>query len=620
MTQEKKKFDAEVGKVLHLMINSLYTNKEIFLRELISNSSDACDKLRYLSQTDSGLVQDDPDFKINISIDKEARTISIKDNGIGMNRADLQENLGTIAKSGTQGFIDQLSGDSKKDSQLIGQFGVGFYSCFMVADKVTVTSRKAGEDKVYVWESDGKGEYTISDSDREFARGTEIVLHIKEEEGVYIDHFRVKHIIKSYSDHIAVPIFFIDENNNETQINSSSALWTRNKSEIDEEQYKEFYKSVSYATDNPWLTMHNRNEGVVEFTNLLFIPSTKTFDLFHPDRKCRVKLYIKRVFIADENVDIIPQYLRFLRGVVDSEDLPLNISRETLQHNAVLEKIKKAITKRVLSELAKKKESDRDDYLLFWNNFGGVLKEGLCEVTSDHEKLLEVCVFRSAIHNKMISLDEYIDNCKEEDKTIYYLSGDDPEKLRNNPQIEGFISKGIDVLLFTDTVDDFWVNVNGRYKEIELKSVTRSDIDLGGKSDSKKDQNSEKESNSNNDEIIRYFKDTLGSLVKDVKISKKLTTSPACLAVSDGAMDIRMERYLIEQKQLVGASAKILEINPNHKIVLKIGAGLKKKDNQDENAALVHLLYDQACIIEGEPVPDAGAFSKRLNSILEEIA
>ena len=620
MTQEKKKFDAEVGKVLHLMINSLYTNKEIFLRELISNSSDACDKLRYLSQTDSGLVQDDPDFKINISIDKEARTISIKDNGIGMNRADLQENLGTIAKSGTQGFIDQLSGDSKKDSQLIGQFGVGFYSCFMVADKVTVTSRKAGEDKVYVWESDGKGEYTISDSDREFARGTEIVLHIKEEEGVYIDHFRVKHIIKSYSDHIAVPIFFIDENNNETQVNSSSALWTRNKSEIDEEQYKEFYKSVSYATDNPWLTMHNRNEGVVEFTNLLFIPSTKTFDLFHPDRKCRVKLYIKRVFIADENVDIIPQYLRFLRGVVDSEDLPLNISRELLQHNAVLEKIKKAITKRVLSELAKKKESDRDDYLLFWNNFGGVLKEGLCEVTSDHEKLLEVCVFRSAIHNKMISLDEYIDNCKEEDKTIYYLSGDDPEKLRNNPQIEGFISKGIDVLLFTDTVDDFWVNVNGRYKEIELKSVTRSDIDLGGKSDSKKDQNSEKESNSNNDEIIRYFKDTLGSLVKDAKISKKLTTSPACLAVSDGAMDIRMERYLIEQKQLVGASAKILEINPNHKIVLKIGAGLKKKDNQDENAALVHLLYDQACIIEGEPVPDAGAFSKRLNSILEEIA
>lgn len=619
MTQEKKKFDAEVGKVLHLMINSLYANKEIFLRELISNSSDACDKLRYLSQTDSSLVQGDSELKINISIDKDEKTIIIRDNGIGMNREDLLENLGTIAKSGTQGFLDQLSGDSKKDSQLIGQFGVGFYSCFMVADKITVTSRKAGEDKVYIWESDGKGEYTIADSDKDFARGTEMILHIKGEEESFVDHFRVKHIIKSYSDHIAVPIFFIDENNNETQVNSSSALWTRSKNEIDEEQYKEFYKSVSHATDDPWLTMHNRNEGIVEFTNLLFVPTSKTFDLFHPDRKCRVKLYIKRVFIADENVDIIPQYLRFLRGVVDSEDLPLNISRETLQHNATLEKIKKSITKRVLSELAKKKESDRDDYLLFWSNFGGVLKEGLCEVTSDHEKLLEVCVFRSAIHDKMISLDEYIANCKEEDKTIYYLSGDDPEKLRNNPQIEGFISKGIDVLLFTDTVDDFWVNVNGRYKEIELKSVTRSDIDLDNQDDTKEDKSSKKNDDSKNDAIANYFRDTLGTLVKDVKISKKLTTSPACLAVGDGAMDIRMERYLIEQKQLAGASAKILEINPNHKIVLKIGEGLGKESNHDENAALVHLLYDQACIIEGEPVSDAGAFSKRLNSILEKI-
>ena len=619
MTQEKKKFDAEVGKVLHLMINSLYANKEIFLRELISNSSDACDKLRYLGQTDSSLVQGDSDLKINISIDKDEKTITIRDNGIGMNREDLQENLGTIAKSGTQGFLNQLSGDSKKDSQLIGQFGVGFYSCFMVADKITVTSRKASEDKVYIWESDGKGEYTIDDSDKEFARGTEMILHIKSEEESFVDHFRVKHIIKSYSDHIAVPIFFVDENNNETQVNSSSALWTRSKNEIDEEQYKEFYKSVSHATDDPWLTMHNRNEGIVEFTNLLFVPTSKTFDLFHPDRKCRVKLYIKRVFIADENVDIIPQYLRFLRGVVDSEDLPLNISRETLQNNATLEKIKKSITKRVLSELVKKKESNRDDYLLFWSNFGGVLKEGLCEVTSDHEKLLEVCVFRSAIHDKMISLDEYIANCKEEDKTIYYLSGDDPEKLRSNPQIEGFISKGIDVLLFTDTVDDFWVNVNGRYKEIELKSVTRSDIDLDSQDDSKEDKSSEEKDDSKNDEIANYFRDTLGILVKDVKISKKLTTSPACLAVGDGAMDIRMERYLIEQKQLAGASAKILEINPNHKIVLKIGEGLGEKANQDENAALVHLLYDQVCIIEGEPVSDAGAFSKRLNGILEKI-
>jgi len=619
MTQEKKKFDAEVGKVLHLMINSLYANKEIFMRELISNSSDACDKLRYLSQTDSSLIQGDSELKINVSVDKDAKTITIRDNGIGMNRDDLTENLGTIAKSGTQGFMDQLSGDNKKDSQLIGQFGVGFYSCFMVADKILVTSRKAGEDKVYSWESDGQGEYIISDSDKDFARGTEIILHIKADEDTYVDHFRIKHIIKSYSDHIAVPILFTDESNNEVQVNSSSALWTRSKSEIDTEQYKEFYKSVSHAADDPWLTMHNRNEGIVEFTNLLFVPNTKTFDLFHPDRKCRVKLYIKRVFIADENVDIIPQYLRFLRGVVDSEDLPLNISRETLQHNATLEKIKKSITKRVLSELSKKKQNDRDDYLLFWNNFGGVLKEGLCEVTSDHEKLLEVCVFRSVIHDKMISLDEYLENCKDEEKTIYYLSGDDPEKLRNNPQIEGFISKGIDVLLFTDTVDDFWVNVNGRYKEVELKSVTRSDIDLDNKSDAEKEKEADKKEDPKHEELANYFRETLGSLVKDVKISKKLTTSPACLAVSDGAMDIRMERYLIEQKQLAGATAKILEINPTHKVVVKIGNDLSKKTKQDENAELVHLLYDQACIIEGEPVSDAGAFSKRLNNMLEKI-
>jgi molecular chaperone HtpG len=618
MTQEKKKFDAEVGKVLHLMINSLYANKEIFMRELISNSSDACDKLRYLSQTDSKLMQGDAELKINIRVDKEAKIITIRDNGIGMNREDLIENLGTIAKSGTQAFMKQLSGDKKKDSQLIGQFGVGFYSCFMVADQITVTSRKAGEDKIYSWQSDGQGEYVISDYEEEFARGTEIVLHIKEDEDTYVDHFRIKHIIKSYSDHIAVPILFTDESDNEVQVNSSSALWIRSKSEIDAEQYKEFYKSVSHATDDPWLTMHNRNEGVVEFTNLLFVPNTKTFDLFHPDRKCRVKLYIKRVFIADENIDVVPQYLRFLRGVVDSEDLPLNISRETLQHNATLEKIKKSITKRVLSELSKKKENDRDDYLLFWNNFGGVLKEGLCEVTSEHEKLLEVCVFRSVLHDKMISLDEYIANCMDEEKTIYYLSGDDPEKLRNNPQIEGFISKGIDVLLFTDTVDDFWVNVNGRYKDIELKSVTRSDIDLDNKSEAEKEKESDQKDEPKHEEVVSYFRDTLGALVKDVKISKKLTSSPACLAVGDGAMDIRMERYLIEQKQLSGATAKILEINPNHKVVVKIQNDLGKKTMQDENAQLVHLLYDQACIIEGEPVSDAGAFSKRLNNLLEK--
>lgn len=622
MTDQKKKFDAEVGKILQLMIHSLYTDKEIFIRELVSNSSDACDKLRYLSQTDSSLIGQDGSFKISISVDKEKSTLTVRDNGIGMNKDELSENLGTIAKSGTQNFLNQLSGDSKKDSMLIGQFGVGFYSSFMVAEHVTVTSKRAGEDKAHTWSSDGQGEYTISDFDGEFTRGTEIVLHIKEDDNVYLDHFRLKHIIKSYSDHISVPIFFIGEDGTENQLNSSSAIWKRAKAEVTEQQHEEFYKSVAHSPDKPWLTIHNHNEGATEFTNLLYIPSSKTFDLFHPDRKCRVKLYIKRVFIADESVDLIPGYLRFLRGVVDSEDLPLNISRQTLQNNATLAKIKSAITKKVLSELSKKKDSAREEYLLFWNNFGAVLKEGLCEVASDHEKLLEACVFRSAIHNKMISLDEYLANCKEENKTIYYLSGDDPEKIKNSPQIEGFLSKGIDVLLFTDTVDDFWVNVNGNYKGIDIRSVTRSDIDLGDKKDQDASDSAKKEESQQDesyDDLITYFKTALGTLVKDVKISKKLTSSPACLAVADGAMDIRMERFLIEQKQLASATAKILEVNPNHKIVKKISDDMGDKNKTEENEQLIHLLHDQACIIEGEPVTDVSAFSRRLNHILEQL-
>ncbi len=616
MTQEKKKFDAEVGKILNLMIHSLYTNKEIFMRELISNSSDACDKLRYLAQSDAKLIADDPIFKITVRIDKDKRHIIIRDNGIGMNREDLIDNLGTIAKSGTGNFLNNLSGDAKKDSMLIGQFGVGFYSAFMVADSITVTSRKAGEEKAYVWQSDGLGEYIVDDFTHDFTRGTEVVIHVKLEEDSYIDHFRLKHIVKSYSDHIAIPIYFFDKStNNEIQLNSASALWTRPKSDLTFEQYKEFYKALSYSMDDPWLTIHNKNEGTVEFTNLLFIPSTKTFDLFHPDRKRRVKLYIKRVFISDENVDLIPSYLRFLRGVVDSEDLPLNINRESLQHNSTLKKIKAAITKKVLGELKKKKDESIEEYSKFWSNFGAALKEGLCEATSDHDKLLETCIFKSSLVSKMISLDDYISNFKEGQDTIYYLSGDDPAKLLSSPQIEGFLSKNIDVLLFTDTVDDFWVNVNSSYKGYAIKSVTRSNIDL-----EKSEQQTEdiKEDNDEYAKLTEYFKEILGNLVKDVRISKKLTSSPACLAVGDGAMDIRMERFLIEQKQLMAASAKILELNPKHKIIEKINADIISNNKDSANEELVRLMYDQACILEGEPVNDTGGFAKRLNDIMQK--
>ena len=617
MSVEVKKFDTEVGKILQLMIHSLYTNKEIFMRELISNSSDACDKLKYLAQQDAGLMEDDPELKIWVSVDKDARQIKVRDNGIGMNKQDLIENLGTIARSGTQGFLEQLSGDAKKDNMLIGQFGVGFYSSYMIADKVDVISRKAGEKEAHLWSSDGAGEYSISEIKGEAARGTEITLHVKEGESSYLDHFRLKHIIKSYSDHIAVPIYFIDHaTKNEIKLNSSSALWSRPKLDITDEQYQEFYKTVSYSADIPWVTMHNKNEGMVEFTNLLFIPSQQTFDLFNPDMRRRVKLYIKRVFITDENVDIIPRYLRFLRGIVDSEDLPLNISRETLQHNSTIEKIKASITKRVLLELSKKKDDDRETYENFWNNFGAALKEGLCEAMSDHDKILDVCLFKSALNEKNISLDEYVDNFKPGQNIIYYLSGEDAEKLKNSPQIEGFLKQGIDVLFFTDPVDDYWVHNVGKFKDFELKSVTRSDIDIEKTEDS---ENKDEAKNEDFDALVGFFKETLGEVVADVKISRKLTSSPACLAVGEGACDIRLERHLIEQKQLKKAAAKILEINPIHPIILHIKDALKKKASKDDNVKLVNLLFDQACINEGEPVRDPSSFCKQMNEFIERV-
>jgi len=618
---EKKKFDAEVGKVLQLMIHSLYTNKEIFMRELISNAADACDKLRYLSLTNPELIKDNSELKIIIKIDKEAKQISIRDTGIGMNKKDLMENLGTVARSGTQNFMEKLSGDAKKDSMLIGQFGVGFYSSFMIADGVKVISKKAGEERAHIWESDGLDDYTISEYAAHFSRGTEVILHVKEAEDSYVDHYRLKHIVKSYSDHINIPIFFVDDSGNEIQANSSSALWTRAKAEITEDEYAEFYKTVAHSADKPWITIHNKNEGAVEYTNLLFIHTNKTFDLFHPDRKRRVKLYIRRVFISDENIDLIPSYLRFVRGVVDSEDLPLNISRETLQHNPTLEKIKTSITNRVLGELKKKKNDSSEEYQNFWTNFGGALKEGLCEASSDHEKLLEVCIFRSAIHDRMISLDEYIKSCKEGQKTIYYLSGEDPAKLKNSPQIEGLLKQNIDVLLFTDTVDDFWVNVNNNYKDYEFKSSTRSDIDLENKDQADQTLGSEDANKGENyEKLTAYFKEILGDLVKDVKISKKLTLSPACLGVDSGNMDIRMERFLIEQKQLAKSSAKILELNPKHKIIEKINANVcEAAKATEDDSKLVSLIFDQACIMEGEPIADAAKFAQNLDNFLQRI-
>lgn len=607
-------FNAEVGKVLQLVIHSLYTNKDIFLRELISNASDACDKLRYEALTKPELLKEDPELKIQISYDDKASTLTIEDNGIGMSREELVTNLGTIAKSGTQGFLTQLTGDSKKDMHLIGQFGVGFYSAYMVANNVSVVSRRAGEDKAHLWTSDGEGTFTVTDVDGSVPRGTRITLSIKPETKEYLDQHRLTHIIRTYSDHIGFPISL-----NGNNINQGSALWSRPKSDITEDQYNEFYRHIAHQAEKPWMVLHNRNEGAVQFTNLLFIPGAKPFDLFHPDRMARVKLYVKRVYITDENIDLIPRYMRFIRGIVDSEDLPLNISRETLQHNAVIAKIRSGIVSKVLSELKKKAEKSPEDYVAFWENFGAVLKEGLCDTSEARDKILEVCRFHTANSgDKLISLDEYVKNMKPNQKEIYYLTGAHLESMRSSPQLEGFAARGIDVLLLADSVDDFWVNVVTEYKVTPFRSITRAGIDLNEIpviDESKKEETVETPK-ADTDKVIAFFQSTLGDKVKEVRATSKLANTPACLAADERGMDIRFERFLVEQKQLPGKAPKILEINPQHAVVQALGARIEDAKAGDEARDLAWLIFEQAVILEGEELPDPKAFAERMNRLL----
>lgn len=618
--QEILKFGAEVGKVLQLMIHSLYTNKDIFIRELVSNASDACDKLRHMAITNPQLAQEGSEFRINILINKENRTISVSDNGIGMRREELIKNLGTIAKSGTQEFMAQLA-DGKKDIPLIGQFGVGFYSSFMVADKVTVISRAAGESESWQWESSGEGEFTVSQTENA-PRGTQIMLHLKPGEDDYLDAFRLRHIVQTYSDHISFPISVTDEEGKTEVVNTASALWMRSKADITPQQYREFYHHVAHAPDAPWMTIHNKAEGKLEYTALLFIPSIKPFDLFHPDRKRRVKLYVKRVFITEENVDLVPQWLRFLRGIIDSEDLPLNISRESLQLNPLLTKIRDSVVKRVLGELKKKAEGEPEEYQAFWKNFGPVLKEGLCEATPAREQILEVCRFAStfAADDKLASLDEYVSRMKEGQEEIYYLTGENIGALRASPQLEGFAKRGIEVLLMSDHVDDFWVNVVFDYKGKKLKSVTRSDIKLDQMSEDNKD--GQKESAPENDNAIaalcERMKTIFGDKVRDVRTTSKLTSSAVCLAVEEGAMDFRLERFLVEQKQIAVGSAKILEINPEHTIIRSLAKKVSHHEATQEVEDVVWLLFDQARLLEGEPITDPAAFTRRLQSFVEK--
>ena len=643
MTQEKFTFQAEVGKLLDIVANSLYSQKEIFLRELISNASDACDRLRYAALTEPNLIEGDAEFQITLSIDKKANTLTVSDNGDGMNHDDLTGVLGTIARSGTQAFVDQMNAQSKKDKDkrgkdknikddmaLIGQFGVGFYSAFMVAEKVEVLTRKAGEKKALLWTSDGRGEFTIEDAERN-QRGTDVIVHLSKPEKEYLEEIRIETVVKQHSDHISIPIVLKSASPDaDKTINTAAALWTRAKKEIQTDQYTEFYRHISHAFDEPWMVLHNSVEGVLSYTNLLFIPSTQPFDLFHPDRKAQVKLYVKRVFITDDCEGLMPPYLRFMRGIVDSEDLPLNISREMFQHNPQLAKIRSGLAKRIMGELKKKAEKKPEEYAVFWENFGATLKEGLYEEPENRERILALARFRSSTQDDLTSLEDYLSRMPKGQENIYYMSGDNVDSILASPHLEGFKAKGVEVLLMTDPVDDFWLPSVGEFDGKGFKSATRVGADLekigkkAGKKDKKKDSDGkEKAGTKASAEIaplLAQFKVVLGDLVKDVCASERLTESPVCLVTGEGDMDARLEKMLKQNRPSGGPdlTARILEINPDHSLIKGLAKRAKDSDGKDKLIAdAAYLLMDQARIVEGETVSDPQAFSRRLSAVME---
>jgi len=617
---EKHNFQAEVSKLLHMMVHSVYSEREIFLRELISNASDACDKLRYEALTRPELIKGDPDFRVTITVDDTENTLTLSDNGIGMSHDDLVSHLGTIARSGTSAFMEKMAeatkGDKGEDVTMIGQFGVGFYSVFMVTDNVRVISRRAGADESWCWQSDGVGDYSLSPAERA-ERGTDIIIHIKDDAKEFLEEFRIRSIIKTYSDHIAIPIILTltrDGEEKSEKINAGTALWTRPKSDITDEQYKEFYHHVSHAMDEPWLTLHYRAEGVIEYSVLMFIPSQPPMDLFDPSRKSRAKLYVKRIFITDDCEDLIPGYLRFMRGIVDSEDLPLNISREMLQNNPVLAKIRTAVTKKILSELEKKAKKDPDAYATFWKAFGAVLKEGIYEDFSRRDQLLGLARFETTGAEGLQSLEDYVGRMKDDQENIYYITGDSLDVAKRSPQLEGFRAKGIEVLFLTDAVDDFWLQMVPEYDGKKFQSVTRGAADLDDKkadSDDKDDETTPEMT-----ALIGVLKTSLEGAVKDVRLSSRLTDSAVCLVAEEGDMDIHLQRILKQNQQLDQTTPRVLEINADHALIRAIAAEAVKENSVDKLKDDAQLLLDQARIMEGEMPEDPVAFAHRLSSIM----
>jgi molecular chaperone HtpG len=607
---ESQPFQAEVAELLHLMVHSVYSETDIFLRELISNASDACDKLRYEAIANPGLIGEGEAPQIRIIPSKKENTLTVADNGIGMDRQELIDNLGTIARSGTKSFLSRLN-EAKDGAGLIGQFGVGFYSAFMVAERIIVTSRRAGTDSVWTWSSSGGSGFEIApaaeENARRVSRGTEIVLHLKPDAAKYLETYEIERIVGAYSDNIQFPIWLAPEEGEPRQINSASALWQRSKSELTPDDYKQAYKSIANAFDEPAMTLHYRAEGRYSYAVLLFAPSAKPFDLFEPSRKGRVKLYVRRVFITDD-ADLLPSYLRFMRGVVDSEDLPLNISREMLQNNPQLVQIRKAVTGRVVSELESLGEKEPENFAKIWDAFGPVIKEGIYEDFERREKLLALSRFTTTSGENR-SLKQYIADLKPNQTEVYFLVGDSIERLKSNPKLESATARGIEVLLLTDPVDAFWTSAPLDFEGKPLKSLSQGDVDFGliPLIDDKKE---ETKSDSDEAAIIAAIKATLGDRVSDVRASQRLTTSASCLVAGSHGPDRELERLLARQNR--GAGTKpILEINLRHPLVAAI-----LQAEAASAADLSLLLLDQAQILDGELPEDPAAFANRLNRLV----
>ncbi len=641
MTVEAKKetlsFQTEVKQLLHLMIHSLYSNKEIFLRELISNASDACDKLRFEAIADDALYEGDSELKIRVLVDKEAKTVTIKDNGIGMTREEVIENIGTIANSGTKKFLEKMTGDETKDAHLIGQFGVGFYSSFIVADKVTVLTRKAGmaAEHGVQWQSGGEGEFTLENIDLD-EHGTSVVLHLKEDELEFSEDYRVRSVISKYSDHITLPIIMkkevvpeVDDKDADDKdkkdevtevtyedetVNQASALWVRSKSEISEEEYNDFYKSLSYDYSDPMLCMHNRVEGTQSYTTLFYVPTKAPFDLWDREKRQGIKLYVKRVFIMDDSDQLMPNYLRFIKGVVDSDDLPLNISREILQKNKQIDTIRNGSVKKILAQLEKTAKNDKDAYLSFWKEFGNVLKEGPSEDFSNKDKISKLLRFGSTHSNtevQDVSLEDYIARMKEGQNKIYYITADSFASAKNSPHLEIFRTKDIEVLLLWDRVDEWMMSYLTEFDGKDFESVAKGDLDLGDLED-KEDKEKVEKAADEYKSLIEHMKKVLEGKVKEVRVTNRLTNSPSCLVVEQQDMALNMQKLLKQAGHQVPDLQPTLEINPKHPLVERLNT--ETDDSRFEDWAFI--LFEQALLSEGGQLEDPVSFVSRMNGLL----